>query len=179
MSTVPTPPGRAGLRTAGAGPVVRWLTAADPPGLLYGAIISATALATASLHDEGPTRVAVLAGVVLVIYWMADLYVHALSVRFDGDARSLLHRLGSAAVHKASVLKGGLPAIVVYLAVHALGVGSTPSAYVALGFSVVLLTVVGYLGARQADTPARAAVLEGMGAGALGVVIMVAKSLLH
>lgn len=158
---------------------MRWLAAADPGGLIYGAIIGATALATASLHDEGPTRVAVTAGVVLVIYWMADLYVHALSVRFDGDARSLLHRLGSAAAHKASVLKGGLPGIVVYLVAHGGGAESTTAAYAALGFSVVLLTVVGYLGARQADTPKRAAMVEGAGAGLLGVVIMVAKSLLH
>ena len=99
----------------------RWLASADPPGLLYGAIIAATALATASLHDSGATRVAITAGVVLAIYWLADLYVHAISVRFDGDARGLLHRLGTAATHKASVLKGGLPAIVVYVSAHAVG----------------------------------------------------------
>lgn len=162
-----------------AGRVVDWLSAADPPGLLYGAIISSTALATASLHDDGPTRVAVTASVVLVIYWLADLYVHAISVRFDGDARGLLRRLGAAAAHKASVLKGGLPGIVVYVVAHGAGADSTTAAYLALGFSVVLLTVVGYLGARQAGTPRRSAVLEGVGAGALGVVIMVAKSLLH
>ncbi len=159
--------------------MVKWLAAADPPGLLYGAIISATALATASLHDSGVSRVAVTTGVVLVIYWMADLYVHAISVRFDGDARGLVHRLVSAATHKASVLKGGLPAIVVYVVVHELGAQTTTAAYLALGFSVVLLTIMGYLGARQADTPTRAAVVEGLGAGALGIVIMVAKSLLH
>lgn len=165
--------------TSGAGPVVKWLVTADPPGLLYGAIISATALATASLHDSGASRVAITAGVVLVIYWLADLYVHAISVRFDGDARGLVHRLGSAATHKASVLKGGLPAIVVYVVAHGLGSETTTAAYTALGFSVVLLTIVGYLGARQADTPKKSAVLEGFGAGTLGIVIMVAKSLLH
>jgi hypothetical protein len=165
--------------TTGVGPVVKWLVSADPPGLLYGAIVSATALASASLHDTGPSRVAITTGVVLVIYWMADLYVHAISVRFNGDARSLLHRLGSAATHKASVLKGGLPAIVVYVVAHGAGAETTTAAYAALCFSVVLLTIVGYLGALQADTPRRAAVLEGLGAGSLGIIIMVAKSLLH
>lgn len=162
-----------------AGPAARWLAAADPPGLMYGAIIAATALASASLHDDGPTRVAVIALGVVVIYWMADLYVHALSVRFDGDTRGLVHRLAAAARHKASVIKGGLPAIVVYVLAHAVGLESTTAAYVALSFSVVLLTIVGYVGARQADTPRRPALIEGMGAGFLGVVIMVAKSLLH
>ena len=62
---------------------------------------------------------------------------------------------------------------------NAVGWETTTAAYTALGFSVVLLTVVGYIGARLADTPTRSAVVEGLGAGALGVVIMVAKSLLH
>lgn len=171
-------PGQA-TRPSRAGPAVRWLAAADPPGLMYGAIMSATSLATASLHDDGPTRVAVIALGVVVIYWMADLYIHALSVRFDGDTRGLVHRLLAAALHKASVIKGGLPAIVVYVLAHAAGLESTTAAYSALSFSVVLLTIVGYLGARQADTPRRPALIEGMGAGFLGVVIMVAKSLLH
>ncbi len=174
------PPGSGqATRPSRAAPLVQWLAAADPPGLMYGAIISATSLASASLHDDGPTRVAGIAFGVVVIYWMADLYVHALSVRFDGDTRGLIHRLASAALHKASVIKGGLPAIVVYVLAHAAGLESTTAAYVALSFSVVELTVVGYLGARQAHTPRRPALIEGVGAGLLGVVIMVAKSLLH
>jgi drug/metabolite transporter (DMT)-like permease len=159
--------------------VARRFARADPAGLLYGAIVSAAALATASIHNDDAARVATAAAVVLVVYWMADLYVHALSVRFDGDTRGLIHRLVSAAEHKASVLKGGVPGIVTYLGVYLLGVDSTPAAFTALGVSVVLLTVAGYLGARQAGTPARAAMIEGAGAGLLGVVIVVAKSLLH
>lgn len=161
------------------GPVALRLAAADPAGLLYGAIVSAAALATVSLHTPEPARVAIATGAVLVIYWMADLYVHALSVRFDGDTRGLLLRLGHAAAHKSSVLKGGLPGIAVYVVVYALGGNSSVAAYAALGTAVVLLTVAGYLGARHAGTPGGSAMIEGAGAGFLGVVIVVAKSLLH
>jgi hypothetical protein len=107
------------VRTTRAGPVARRLAAADPAGLLYGAIVSATALAAVSLHTPEASRVAVVTGTVLVIYWMADLYVHALAMRFDGDARRLMRRLGRSAAHKSSVLKGGLPGIAVYLGVYA------------------------------------------------------------
>lgn len=161
------------------GPVAHRLAAADPAGLLYGAIVSATALAALSLHTTEPARVAIGTGAVLVIYWMADLYVHALAVRFDGDARGLLRRLAHAAGHKASVLKGGLPGIVVYVVSYVLGASASTAAFLALGAAIVLLTVAGFLGARHAGAPGRAAMVEGAGAGLLGVVVMVAKSLLH
>jgi hypothetical protein len=161
-----------------AGPLARRLTRADPAGLLYGAIVTAASLGTVSLHEEG-MRVALAAGVVLVVYWMADLYVHALSVRFDGDTHGLVHRLGAAARHKSSVLKGGIPGIVVFVTIYAIWGDSTTAAFMALGVSIVLLTTAGYLGARQAGTPARTSMVEGAGAGLLGVVIVVFKALLH
>jgi hypothetical protein len=161
------------------GPVARRLAAADPAGLMYGAIISAAALAAVSLHTPEASRVAIATGAVLVIYWMADLYVHALAVRFDGDRRGLAKRLARSAAHKSSVLKGGVPSIVVYVVVYVAGASSSAAVFVALTASVVLLTVAGYLGARHADAPRRVAAFEGAGAGMLGVVVMVAKFLLH
>ena len=74
---------------------------------------------------------------------------------------------------------GGLPAIVVYLVSYALGAESATAAFVALGFSVLLLGVVGYYGARRAGSPTRAAVIEGIGAGLLAVLIVAAKAGLH
>jgi hypothetical protein len=167
------------VRTTRAGPVARRLAAADPAGLLYGAIVSATALAAVSLHTPEASRVAVVTGAVLVIYWMADLYVHALAMRFDGDARSLLRRLGRSAAHKSSVLRGGLPGIVVYLGVYLITGNASVAAYAALGSAIVILTVAGYLGARHAGASGRPAMVEAAGAGLLGVLVLVAKSLLH
>lgn len=157
----------------------RRLAAADPAGMIYGAIVSAAAMATVSLHTDEAQRVAIGTGVVLAIYWLADLYVHALSVRFDGDSRGLVRRLSHAAGHKASVLKGGVPTIASYLVTYVLVRDVSVAAYTALGVTIVLLTIAGYLGARQAGSPERAAVVEGLGAGLLGVLVVVAKSLLH
>jgi hypothetical protein len=77
------------------------------------------------------------------------------------------------------VLKGGVPSIVVYVVVYVAGASSSAAVFVALTASVVLLTVAGYLGARHADAPRRVAAFEGAGAGMLGVVVMIAKFLLH
>jgi hypothetical protein len=160
-------------------PLAVRFAAADPAGLLYGAIVSAATLTTVSLHTPEAAFVALGTSAVLVIYWMADLYVHALTVRFEGDTRGLLRRLGQAAGHKSSVLKGGLPSIVVYVVVYVAGAGASVAAFVALGTAVVLLTCAGYVGARHAGTARRPAMVEAAGAGSLGLVMVAAKTLLH
>ena len=101
--------------------VAGWLTHADPAGLLYGAIVSAAVLATVSAHAEGSEFVALATALVLVVYWMAHVYIGALSRQFDGDPRHFLLRLRTASAHESSVLKGGLPAIAVYVGTSAAG----------------------------------------------------------
>jgi hypothetical protein len=159
--------------------VPRLLSGGDPAGLLYGAIVSATALAAVSLSSSEALRVAVTTGAVLTIYWMADLYVHALAMRFEGDSRGLPRRLASSATRKSGVLMGGVPAILVYVGVYLMTQNPTVAAFSALGSAIVILTIAGYLGARHAGDSRRSAMLEGSGAGMLGVVVLFAKSLLH
>jgi hypothetical protein len=162
-------------RTAAA----RRFARGDPAELLYGAIVSAAVLATVSSHGEGAIYVALAAGVVLAVYWMAHVYTHALSEQFAGDQRNLLRRLRTSASHEASVLKGGLPAILVFILAVVLGAKPSTAAFAALYFSVVLLIFAGYMGARAAGLTGRAVVAESAGAGLFGVLIIAAKSLLH
>ena len=157
----------------------RRIARGDPAELLYGAIVVATVLATVSAHGEGSGYVAIAAGIVLGIYWMAHVYTHALSVQFGGDQRHILRRLRTSAVHEASILVGGLPAIVVYILAWMAGAGPSTAAFVALYFSVGLLIAAGYVGALAAGLTGRAVVAEAAGAGLFGVLIIVAKSLLH
>jgi hypothetical protein len=151
----------------------------DPAELLYGAIVAATVLATVSAHAAGASYVAIATGIVLGIYWMAHVYTHALSVQFGGDQRHLLRRLRTSASHEASILMGGLPALVVYILASIAGAGPSTAAFAALYFSVGLLIAAGYVGAHAAGLTGRAVVAEAVGAGLFGVVIIVAKSLLH
>ncbi|MET0839072.1 MAG: hypothetical protein ABWY19_09850 [Marmoricola sp.] len=156
-----------------------WLARADPAGLLYGAIVSAAVLATVSAHAEGSEFVALATAMVLVVYWMAHVYIHALSRQFDGDARHFLLRLRTSSGHETSVLKGGVPAILVYLGAYAAGLDIGSAAAMAVYFTVVLLAAVGYLGAHQAGLRGRAVLLEVGGAASFGVLIVAAKALLH
>ena len=156
-----------------------WLARTDPAGLLYGAIVSAAVLATVSAHAEGSEFVALATGVVLVVYWMAHVYIDALSRQFDGDTRHFLLRLRTSSAHETSVLKGGLPAIFVYVVASAAGMKIASAAATAVYLSVVLLAAVGYLGAHQAGLRGRAVLLEVAGAASFGVLIVIAKALLH
>ena len=156
-----------------------WLAHTDPAGLLYGAIVSAAVLATVSAHAEGPGFVAAATAVVLVVYWMAHVYIDALSRQFDGDSRHFLLRLRTSSGHETSVLKGGVPALVVFLGASVAGLDVGSAAATAVYFSVVLLSAVGYLGAHQAGLRGRAVLLEVAGAASFGLVIVAAKSLLH
>lgn len=157
----------------------RRIARGDPADLLYGAIVSAAVLATVSAHGDGVRFVAIATGIVLAVYWMAHVYTSALSEQFGGDQRHLLKRLRTSATHEASVLMGGLPAILVYVLAGIAGAGPSTAANVALYFSVALLIAAGYVGAHQAGLTGRAVVAEAAGAGLFGVLIVVAKTLLH
>ena len=163
------------LRAASA----RWLTATDPAGLLYGAIVSAAVLSAVSAHGEDSTHVALATAMVLVVYWMAHVYINTLSRQFGGDRRHFMMRLRTASAHELSVLKGGLPAILVYVVTDASGADIDTAATAAVYFSVVLLAAVGYLGAHQAGLRGRALLLEVAGAASFGLLIVAAKALLH
>lgn len=155
------------------------LARADPAGLLYGAIVSAAVLATVSAHADDSVFVGLATGLVLVVYWMAHVYIYTLSSHFDGDRRHFLLRLRTAAAHESSVLKGGAPAVVVYVVAELVGVDVDTAAAIAVYFTVGLLAVVGYLGAHRAGASGRAMALEVAGAASFGVLIVLMKTLLH
>ena len=157
----------------------RWVTSADPAGLLYGAIVSAAVLVTISANADDVRFVGLTTGGVLVIYWSAHGYIETLSRQFEGDTRHFVRRLRSAMAHESSVLKGGAPAIVVYVLAEAVGAETGTAATVAAYFSVALLAAVGYLGANQAGVRGPAMLLEVAGAASFGVVIVIAKTFLH
>jgi hypothetical protein len=77
------------------------------------------------------------------------------------------------------VLLGGLPALVLYVLLVAVGVEPPTAGYASLFFVVVLLITVAYLGAMRAGLPRRIALVEAAGAGSFGVAIVLMKALLH
>jgi hypothetical protein len=151
----------------------------DLPGLLYGAVVSASVLATASAHSEQYEYVAIAAFAVVGVYWLAHVYVGLHTRRLEDPAAGIWHRVATSARHEVSVLKGGLPAVLVYLAGTLLGLGAGSAAAVAVYFSVALLVCVGYVAAHLAGRTGAAALVDASVAGLFGVAVVVLKTLLH
>jgi hypothetical protein len=162
----------------------RWvadgLASRDPGGILYGAVVTAGSLAAVSANISHVHRVAFGVGFVLAAYWLAHVYIATQQMLFEGDRRSLPRRSSTAAAAEASVLVGGLPAILVYLGAHELaGLSVSSAALWALYFSVAFLFVLGYLGAHRAGITGWRLAVESFGAASLGVLAVLAKLALH
>ncbi len=137
-------------------------------------------MAAVSANISHVHRVALGVGAVLVAYWLAHVYVATQEMLFEGDPGPLHRRIPSAAVEEGSVLVGGVPAVVVYLASHELaGLPASSAALWALWFSVAFLFVIGYLGAHRAGITGWRLAVESFGAASLGFLAVLAKLFLH
>jgi hypothetical protein len=167
---------RAGTWSTGA---AARLASASTGSMLYGAVVTAAVLVTAGGHDSSTGRVLAAWGFVLGTYWLTDIYVHAAESQFHGDSRNILLRSATAARAEVGVLEGGVPAMAVFLVAAYTGNGTLGAEKVALYFTVVLLAVVGYVGARHAGRSARSGWSEAGGAAVLGLLMVAAKTFLH
>ena len=155
------------------------LAEAEPGGLLYGALVSASVLITASAHIEDYQRVGLTTLAALTVYWLAHAYIGAQSMQFEGDSRHVLRRVASALGHESSVLKGGVPAIGVYTVAVLLGADNANAASLAAYCSVALMVVAGYLASHRVGRQGLALVLDTSMAAVLGLLVIVGKVLLH
>jgi hypothetical protein len=152
----------------------------DPGGVLYGAVVTAGVLAAISANISHVHRVALGVASVLVAYWLAHVYVASQEMLFEGDHGPLHRRIRSAAAEEITILVGGVPAVVVYLAAHFVAdLTASNAAFVALWFSVAFLFVIGYLGAHRAGITGWRLAVESLGAASLGALAVVGKLLMH
>lgn len=165
-----------GLSTTAA--VGRLTRLQDPAGLLYGALVAASVLGTSATHG-GYGYIALATLLVLGVYWLAHVYIEAQALQLHGDARRYARLLGHTAVREASVIQGGVPAILVYAVSNLLGATAKEAATIAVYFSVGVLFVVGFVTARHAGRRGLATWVDAVTAALLGVAVIVAKALLH
>ena len=157
----------------------RLIAQGNPAGLLYGAIITGAVMSATANHVPSTARVLVAAVFVLVVYWLADVYVRAFAEPFHNGRSPLPKRLVAAARHESRVLLGGVPALAMTIVASVLGADTALAVNLALWLTVTELGAVGYLAARYVGSSPRTAVGESLAAALLGVVMVVAKTFLH
>lgn len=157
----------------------RQLVAHRASELLYGAVVSASVLAVASVHSDQADRVALATVGVAVIYWLTHVYVDAIGGRFLDPDHTTSWRLRNAVATNWAVLIGAAPPVLVYGLGRALGLGVSTAGWVAMWSAVALLMGAGGVAAARAGARRGALVAEVLVCGSLGVVVIALKYLLH
>lgn len=144
-----------------------------------GTIVTAAVLAVTAAHAHEPARVVIACVIVLGIYWLSHVYLHALRDQYNHTADHLHVRLGRHAGRQIGVLLGGVPAVLAFVIGIWLGLDLSAAAYTALGWTVVQLGAIVFTTSRVARLSRRRALGESLVASLFGVVLIVAKVLLH
>jgi hypothetical protein len=145
---------------------------------LYGLIVSAAVLATAP-EDFRLVRVALLLFGTLLVYWVAETYVHWIA------ARTLVHRDLSPAERRA-ILRDGWPLVaacavpVSFLVLEAIARIETSLALdLALALNTVLLLGIGWQMGRSGGLTGMRLLFSTVATGLLGLAMVLLKVLLH
>ena len=147
----------------------------DAGGLLYGTIVSAAALAVGATTGDTVGGMFETMVSTLLIYWFAHIYVATVSARRP-DSTVPLHRLiVTSARHEASILVGGLPAVLVVVILSIAHVSLWVTVLSDLATIIVVLVLDGLLAGLHAGVQgwklgaeaAVAAILGGLIAGLL------------
>jgi hypothetical protein len=154
----------------------RWTGERDLTHAIYGTVVGAAAMATASAHGT-LSEIIVTVLVTVTVYWAAERYAEVLAAAVHGPGR------GS---RVAKALRRGWPTIeaaytpLVVLVVFVFITGELRSGVLAaLGVSTAMLSSLGYVAARRAGAARPAALACAAGSAALGVAVILLKTLLH
>lgn len=150
-----------------------------PGDAVYGAIVSAATVGAVGIHVSTNARLIAVWAFVVLTYWLAHVYVHVFSHQLDGVRLPLRRRFRDAVGGELGVVVGALPGLAVVACVATFGGEPATAATVTLGVTVGLLFGIGVFGAHRLGARPTVAIAEGLLASTLGIVMVLAKALLH
>jgi positive regulator of sigma E activity len=160
-----------------------WMGVSAPsvPAGIYGTVICASILASAGDTSAGKVAVAVV--VTLFVYWLAERYSEILGLVGSADHHEPQKITGD---HVRTVLKSGWPMIqasvtplLVLLVSRLAGASSAIAVDIALAYTIVLLTALGWLAATRAGLVGWPRLTAAGFATVLGLVVVILKASLH
>jgi positive regulator of sigma E activity len=158
-------------------PPVGSLAASHTPSGIYGTIICASVMAAASEVDR-TAEVAITVVVTVLVYWIAERWSHILAAGIRGRRVSRREALHMLAEGWPMVQASYLPLVALLLA-WMLGADTAAAVDIALAATALLLTGLGWIAAHRGGRTGWAVVGSALLTGALGVVLIGLKALLH
>ncbi|GAA3548120.1 hypothetical protein [Nocardioides daeguensis] len=152
---------------------------AEPGEVVYGVIVSAATIGAVGLHVHSNARLGAIWAFVVLTYWLAHVYVHLVAHPLRGVRVRVLRRVRTALRDELGVLVGALPGLAILLVVALLGGEPATTASVTLFVTIGLLFGLGTFAALRVGASLVYALGEGLLASTLGVLMVVAKALLH
>jgi hypothetical protein len=168
-----------GLRERDAREVPVWLARLNTGGLLYGTIVCASALTLGAGKGETEASLIEAMASTLVIYWLAHVYTATVSGREPGHATTLRHRIATSARREATILLGGLPALLTEIALSLAGVTIWVSVLSSVGVAIAMLVVDGVLAGMNAGVGGWRLGVEGASAAVFGALLAILLVNLH
>lgn len=159
--------------------VPAWLARLNTGGLLYGTIVCASALTLGA--GKGETQASLIEAMVttLLIYWLAHVYTATVSGRLRGETARLRHRIATSARGEATILLGGLPALITEIALSLAGVTIWISVLSSVSVAIAMLVVDGVLAGMSVGVSGWRLGVEGAGAAVFGGLIGLLLVYLH
>ncbi len=159
-----------------------WLigvTTANAGGAVYGAIMIGVLFAAEDSSHEGYPATIEAAAVVLVLYWLTNLYTHTLGIRLEKRQPLTLKLLWNSCLHELPIVEGALIPLVVLLIMWAAGLsldaGITAALWTAAGTILVLEVVAG----RRARHESRDVWVQTAAGALIGLALVGLKLVLH
>jgi hypothetical protein len=151
----------------------------DVGGLLYGTIVGAAALALGAGQGDGVADMIDAMAATLIIYWLAHVYIETVSHRLPGATVPMRRQVIAAAWRESSIMLGGLPALVTVLTLAAADVSVWIDVLCALGVSIVMLVIGGFLVGRRASSHGWRLAGESLSAAVFGGMLALLLVWLH
>jgi hypothetical protein len=145
---------------------------------IYGTIVTAAVLAAGG-NQLGSVALAVTVVVTLVVYWLAEQYANLLAEHTHAGRLPGREQVRANLAEAWPMVTASYVPVAVLLVASALGASPVWAARVALGVAVVLLVVYGHAAGRAAGLTGVRLVAVTTVAGALGVAMIVLKTLLQ
>jgi hypothetical protein len=154
----------------------RWGGERELTHAIYGTVVGAAAMATASAHGSlGAVVVTVL--VTVAVYWAAERYAEVLAAAVHGPDRRA--RVAEALRRGWPTIEAAYAPLVVLVAFVWLTGKLDSGVLAALAVSTAMLSGFGYVAARRAGAARPAAFGWATVSAALGVIVMLLKTALH